>query len=250
MLTRNRAFLVKNIRPQAKSGILFPINPSPRPYPAMVPEPFISTPRTIRDKRLSEGIRVRFCPRTVGLLTMMSPQDSTHATTSSTMDEVEYARALESLRIDLRGYVRSLLIDKDATDDVLQEVFVFLWERRHEFSEKLRPSAFRVAWFKALAYRRDRQREHLVHFSEEGLRRVAGAAEDIASTSSDRLDALRQCMGELASRELELLDLKYLKRQSLAGYARRHGQSPNSAQKALSRVRLALRKCIESKLAS
>ncbi|MCU0795990.1 MAG: sigma-70 family RNA polymerase sigma factor [Akkermansiaceae bacterium] len=180
---------------------------------------------------------------------MLSPESAPNVPSPPT-DEIEYSRALESLRIDLRCYVRSLLIDKDATDDVLQEVFVLLWERRDEFAEKLRPSAFRVAWFKALAYRRDRQREHLVHFSEQGLRRIAGAAEDVAVNTSDRLDALRQCLGELAARELELLDLKYIKRQPLAEFARKHGHSPNSAQKALSRVRLALRKCIESKLTS
>lgn len=180
----------------------------------------------------------------------MSSPESAPDVPSPPVDEVEYSRVLESLRMDLRCYVRSLLIDKDATEDVLQEVFVLLWERREEFAEKLRPSAFRVAWFKALAYRRDRQREHLVHFSEEGLQRVAGAAEDIAATASERLDALRDCLGELAVKELELLDLKYLKRQPLAEFARRHGHSPNSAQKALSRVRLALRKCIESKLTS
>lgn len=195
-------------------------------------------------------IPVRFLPFLVGSSEMIPRIDSAESEHPPDFDEVAFARSLESLRPDLGGYIRSLMIDRDATDDVLQEVCALMWERRREFAERLRPSAFRVAWFKALAYRRDRQREHLVHFSEEGLRRVAGAAEDLASTTADRLDALRQCLGELASRELELLDLKYLKRRSLAEYARKHGQSPNSAQKALSRVRLALRKCIESKLAT
>ncbi len=164
-------------------------------------------------------------------------------------DEVGFARALEPLRLSLQGYIRSLLIDKDAVDDVLQEVCLFLWDRRHEFEgEALRPSAFRVAWFKVLAYRRDRQRERLVHFSEETLQRVAGAAAEIADQADSRLHALGSCLEKLAPEQLELLNLKYLKAMSLTQYAQLKGKSPNSVQKNISRIRLALRHCIESKI--
>lgn len=164
-------------------------------------------------------------------------------------DEVEYGRALESLSLDLRGYIRSLLIDKDSADDVLQEVCLFLWDRRDEFhGDALRPSAFRVAWFKVLAHRRDRQRERVVHFSDDALQRIAGAAETISDQAGPKLIALRVCLANLSPEQLELLNLKYVKGVSLTQYANLNQQSPNSVQKAISRIRLALRRCIESKL--
>lgn len=177
----------------------------------------------------------------------MEPQSASEPTGS--FDEAGFDRALEALRLSLKGYIRSLLIDKNAVDDVLQEVCLFLWSRRHEYEgDALRPSAFRVAWFKVLAYRRDRKRERLVHFSDEMLQRVAGAAEGISENHDQRMHALRVCLGKLPQAQLELLNLKYLEGGSLSGHANLKRQSPNSVQKSISRIRLALRHCIESHL--
>ncbi|MGC4017007.1 MAG: sigma-70 family RNA polymerase sigma factor [Luteolibacter sp.] len=172
-----------------------------------------------------------------------SPEEPTHE------DEAEFNCAMEVLIPALQGYVRSLLPDRDAVDDVVQETCLFMWEQRHRFhGEKLRPAAFRIAWFKALSYRRDRQREQLVHFSEEALQRVAGAAEELAAEADQRLHALRLCLAKLSSGDLALLRLKYLDRDSMARHARARQMSPNRMQKALSRLRLALRHCIRATL--
>lgn len=164
-------------------------------------------------------------------------------------DDAEFDRAMRELIPALQGYVRALMVDPDAVDDLIQETCLFLWDRREQLGgERLRPSAFRIAWFKALSYRRDRQRERLVHFSDEGLQRIAGAAEEAAGETEQRLHALRICLAKLPPDDLALLRLKYLDRGSMAEEARKLNQSPNRLQKALSRLRLVLRHCIRATL--
>ena len=171
--------------------------------------------------------------------------------TSPTCEATDLADRIAELRPALRGYVLSLLPHYGACDDVVQETCVFLWERREECGEgtNLRAWAFRVAWFKVMAHRRDRVREKTVIFSEDILHEVAEAAEMLADEAQDRLDALRKCLAGLSPAEIRLLQLKYVEGRSLTDYAMVLGQQPSRIQKTLSRLRLALRHCIETKLA-
>lgn len=125
----------------------------------------------------------------------------------------------------------------------------FLWEQRDQLPlERLRASAFRTAWFKSLSFRRDRKRKKLVYFSDESLLRIAEEAENQAEGVAERLDALRNCLARLSAKDLELLRVKYQSGGNLAELARQSGVSPNSLQKATSRLRLVLRQCVESSL--
>lgn len=149
----------------------------------------------------------------------------------------------------LEAYVFSLLLDRDAMEEVVQETFLFVWERRRDLrGEDLRAYSFRTAWFKALTHRRTRQRSKIVHFSEEMLQRIAGAAERQPVETDSRLSALRVCIQKLKPKERELLDLKYVKNLSVSDHARKSQLSVNRLQKTISRIRIALRHCIESSL--
>ena len=62
----------------------------------------------------------------------------------------------------LRTFVRSLRPSRADASEVMQEVAVVLWQKFAEFdvSQDFRKWAFGVARFEALAYLRDRAREH------------------------------------------------------------------------------------------
>ncbi len=164
--------------------------------------------------------------------------------------DTAFAEQIAALRVALRAYVMSILPHHAACDDVVQETCIFLWERRHERGDatNLKAWAFKVAWFKAFAWRRDREREKTVHFSEDTLHEIAAEAEKLAEEAGERLLALRACLSRLAPDELELLRLKYVQGRTLTGRARETAVKPSRVQKTISRLRLALRHCIESKL--
>ncbi|MGC4017004.1 MAG: sigma-70 family RNA polymerase sigma factor [Luteolibacter sp.] len=172
--------------------------------------------------------------------------------TEPPLDEVGFTRALEAMRPALRGYVLSIFPHPHLCEDIVQETMLFAWERRGEFKpgSNLKAWVFKAAYFKTLAQRRDAQRDKLVTFSEDVLQKIAGAAEERLSETDRRLTALQSCLSALKPQDFALLKLKYLDRGSLSAQAREKSVSPNRLQKALSRLRLALRHCIEEKLAA
>lgn len=167
----------------------------------------------------------------------------------STGDEILGAQ-IEELRPALKGYVLSLLPDRDACEDVVQETCLFLWDRRGEFEpgSNFRAWAFKAAWFKVLTHRREMQRRKLVSFSEDVLERISRASEQFAESADQRLAALSQCVASLPLESQQLLRLRYLDRVSLTAHAKELGVKPNQIQKSLSRIRIALRQCIENRL--
>lgn len=173
-----------------------------------------------------------------------SPHDS--------RSEVEIVLGITSLRLPLRGYLHTLVPDRAACDDLVQDTLLFLWERRGsaDASTPLRAWAFKVAWFKAMAWHRDHRRDRLVYFSDDMLQQIAPVAETLSHTAENRLEALRHCLAGLAPEDLALLRLKYVDRGSLTRHAGARGWKPNRVQKTLSRLRLALRHCIQSRLQS
>lgn len=163
---------------------------------------------------------------------------------------MDFTARLDAIRPSLKRYVLSLLPNSNDWEDVVQETFQMLWERRADYDPGGNFDAWarKIAWFKALSHRRDMQRKGLVTFSEEVLQRIAGPMEQGADQDDRRMEALRVCLSRLSSEELRLLRLKYVERVSLAAQARQCGWQPGRLQKALSRLRLSLRHCIESQL--
>lgn len=159
---------------------------------------------------------------------------------------------IEVIRPALMSYVMSLLPDRDACDDVVQETCLFLWDRRGDFEpgSNFKAWAFKAAWFKVLTHKRDAQRSKLISFSEDVLERISKAAEQLADDVDHRLAALRGCVADLPADSQRLLQLKYLNRASLTDHARSLGLKPNQIQKNLSRIRIALRHCVETRLSS
>ena len=166
------------------------------------------------------------------------------------LDDAEFSERLADLRSAMRAYVISILPHPDAADDVVQETCLFLWERRDSFAPgtNFKAWAFKSAYFKALAQRREFQRNKVVTLSEEVIHRIAGAAEQRADHADQRMIALERCLRELPPQDLRLLQLKYVQRHSISDQAHALGVPPNRLHKILSRLRLALRHCIESRL--
>jgi RNA polymerase sigma-70 factor (ECF subfamily) len=178
----------------------------------------------------------------------MEPHE--HHKPSPAFDEAWFGAQMEVLRPVLRGYILSIFPQRDICEDILQETMLYAWEQRASFQEGTNFKAwmFKVAYFRTLANRRDLQRDKVGTFSEEFLQRVAGAAEEFLETGEARLQALQECLGGVKEDDRRLLRWKYLDGASLAERARSENIDPNRFQKAISRLRLALRQCIETKL--
>lgn len=152
----------------------------------------------------------------------------------------------------MRAYIISLLGSWMDVDDVLQETNLFLWERRDDFQPgtSFKAWAFRVAYFKSLAHRRDRIRRDRVEFSEATLFLIAERGQELLGEGEDRLEALRHCLDRLNEADRSLLAARYSKGTTLTKHASLQGKSISAIHKAISRLRFALRSCVEKRLAN
>jgi len=163
---------------------------------------------------------------------------------------VEIAAGIRGFQAGLKEYVAGLLGGAEGVDDLVQETNLFLWERRKEFvsGSNFRAWAMRVAWFKVMAERRDRAREGRVVFSESMLEQLAERAEERLGQSELRLDALRRCLDRSRPQDRKILEWKYSRRAPLTELAEASGCAPNAMHKMISRLRLALRHCVEKQI--
>ena len=96
-----------------------------------------------------------------------------------TLSALEFDIMLESAQPRLRGYVASILGAWSDVDDLVQETNLVLIQKRHNFEAGTNFIAwsFRVAYFKATTWRRDRMREGRVVLSEAAFQEIAAHAE-------------------------------------------------------------------------
>ena len=160
------------------------------------------------------------------------------------------SQEIHMLQPGLREYVAGLLGGADGAEDLVQETNLFLWNKRADFvpGTNFRAWALRVAWFKVMAERRDRAREGRVVFSEPMLEMLAARAEERMAESDHRLNALRLCLGKTRPQDRRLLEWKYGRSASLTELAASAGQAPGALHTTSSRLRMALRHCVEKHL--
>ena len=170
--------------------------------------------------------------------------------TDSSDPSMEIAAQIRDLQPGLKEYVAGLLGGRDGVDDLVQETNLFLWERREEYEQgtNFRAWAMKVAWFKVMAERRDRAREGRVVFSEALMEQLASRADERTLDADQRLGALRRCLERSRPQDRKILEWKYVRRASLTELAEAQGCSQNSMHKNISRLRLALRHCVEKQL--
>ncbi len=146
--------------------------------------------------------------------------------------------------------------DPTAADDVFQDVALVLWRKFDEFD----PSRSFGAWARGVAVRQamqyfDRHRRTPIPFSPETIEALLKAYEEEEESAETgdgaaRQAALRHCIMALPEKSRRLLELRYDARLKLHEVAERLSTTLDAAHKALSRLRLALRKCIEKELAA
>lgn len=180
----------------------------------------------------------------------MNAANSNPMDSSNPLQTTEFDALLIDIQPRLRAYLSTLLGSWTAVDDIAQEVNMVLIQKRDSFREdgNFVAWAFRVAYFKATTWRRDMQREGRVMLSETFFQYAASIAEAQFTETTGIHDALRHCLEKLPQDDRKLLQLKYVDRICLTKHAEAGGRKANALHKSVSRIRLALRQCIQRQL--
>lgn len=155
------------------------------------------------------------------------------------------------IQTEVLGYVRALVHDRAAADDVFQATSLTMWRRFDSFREEepFLPWALGIARHEVLHYWRSRRRDRLV-FSEAAMARLADMAAVIAAEADPRLRALEACAKMLPERQKLLVTLFYGQRLPADQIAANWGLTVHAVYKALKVMRRGLLECVERRLAN
>ncbi|MEQ8847422.1 sigma-70 family RNA polymerase sigma factor [Botrimarina sp.] len=162
----------------------------------------------------------------------------------------EFVRRLTECQNRLYVYILALLPDPDRARDVLQETNVVLWRKADQFEPgtSFQAWACKVAYYEVLTERRRRGRDKLL-FDDSTMELVADAATKRLESHDERAVALDECLKRLDQQQRSRLHDRYGPGGSVQLAAQRAGRTPGSIAVTLHRIRAALLRCIEGKLA-
>lgn len=168
---------------------------------------------------------------------------------SSLEPHLRFTRLFVAAQPSLYGYLMSLVHDRQAADELIQELAERLWHKFPQYDPE-RPF---VAWgigfarYLAMEWRR-RQRRLPLPLDQTTLDLLADAAEPAAIEHDRRLEALRECLRKLSDRQQEVLRLRYEESTPVASIAESSQRTPMAVYKVLKQAHLALFACVTKTL--
>jgi RNA polymerase sigma-70 factor, ECF subfamily len=147
----------------------------------------------------------------------------------------------------VHSYVRAILGDRAAVDDVMQEVAIAVYEAFDRYD----PSRPFVAWALGISRNKARDRlrslarQHHVVRDLEAMEAISAVAEELDEEMDKRREALAGCLDNVKGRSDDLLRLHYHEGHEPRHIAEQLGLQAGHVRVLLNRVRAALKQCVE-----
>jgi RNA polymerase sigma-70 factor (ECF subfamily) len=156
----------------------------------------------------------------------------------------EFVLLLTQHQSDIYLYIRSLVLDPNEADEILQETNLVLWEKRSQFRvfTNFRAWAFQIARYKLLQRRAEQKRNFT--FSDALVDQLISQATCYEESDNDLMDKLRHCVDKLAAEDREVIIRRYSTLAACEDIAKTIGRPVRSVYKTLSRIRQELFDCI------
>lgn len=178
----------------------------------------------------------------------MTPQDITKLIVRTSMkDRAAFDLLYRQTSAKLFGVCLRVLHDRSEAEEALQEVFVKIWTKADRFAvSDLSPISWLVAIARNHAIDRVRQRR-VATVDIDAAVDIADAAPgpEAAAVAAGEGARIRECMEELDKERAAAVRGAYLKGESYAELAERHGVPLNTMRTWLRRSLLKLRECLE-----
>ncbi len=138
----------------------------------------------------------------------------------------------------VRMFVQTIVRDVEATEEILQNTAIVLWEKYSEVSEKdeFRRVLFSTAKFKILSWRRDKAREKLI-FDDATIDLLTTEAQRSQSETTTRQELLNEAVATLSDIERQLLIEAYSAPGKIKEMALASGNTPMAIYKKLQKIR-------------
>lgn len=152
------------------------------------------------------------------------------------------------------GYILTLVPNRAAAEDIMQEVTLVMWEKFQQFEMGTNFWAWscKIVYYKVIGYRSSVSNCPVL-FSDEVFSSLAEQYEQTAYQSdkhrdNDRMEALETCLKRLSKRDSQIIQLRYLEKQPITSMAKTFGWSCSMMYKLMSKIHYLLKECIEKKI--
>jgi RNA polymerase sigma-70 factor len=164
------------------------------------------------------------------------------------VDREEFARVFSRNARRIYGFIMTLVFNHHDAEEVFQNTNVILWNKFAEFEpgSNFFAWASRIAYYEVLSLMKQKRRSHTV--SDESLELLANEAMGLSRQSSERFDALEECLAKLTSADRELLQERYYRQRPPKQIAAIQSRSVHSVYRALSRIHNVLLNCVQRQL--
>lgn len=164
-------------------------------------------------------------------------------------DSDPFVILLTNAQTALYACILSLLPDRAAARDVLQETNLTLWHKADDFEAgtNFLGWAARIAHYHVLNHRRKLGRDRLI-FDDALLEQLAERQAARVESFDRREEALRGCLEKLPPDQRRLVERRYAPGGSVQALAAAAGKSAGALSQTLYRIREALLNCVHASL--
>ncbi len=151
---------------------------------------------------------------------------------------------------NLRAFVAAAIWDVHHAEDVLQEIAVVVSTNfaSYDPARPFLPWSLGIARLKVMEYLRSQSRNRVV-LSDATLLSLESAVQSLSEEHlAARRATLQKCVRQLKGRQKQVVELRYLKEQSIEDIASQFATSCSSIAVTLHRARAALRECVSRTL--
>lgn len=165
-------------------------------------------------------------------------------------DSSEFVALLTTSQAVVYAYIRTLLTEREAAMDVLQEVNLTACKKSSDYNRNTSFNAWvtKIAHFHVLAYRRKMSRDRLL-FDDRVFDYLAERQSERSEDSIVRAQALQSCLDALPVDSRRLLEQRYQEGGSVQRIAQLEGARAGAVSQRLYRLRELLLECVRRKLA-
>lgn len=164
-------------------------------------------------------------------------------------DEHDFGRLFVQYEPRIYGYIRSLVMNRDDAEDLLQETASVLWQKFDEFT----PGSNFLAWAMSIArfqvqHFRRRHKHKVVRFSESFQDLLAADTVSESVRLADLQQLLDACLQKMPPADRNLFALHYASDDTITNLANQMGRPASTIYNAIRRIRRVLTTCVKRAL--
>ncbi len=163
----------------------------------------------------------------------------------SDLNREEFARLFSRNARRIYGFIMTLVFNHHDAEEVFQNTNVVLWNKFADFQpgSNFFAWASRIAYYEVLSLMKQQRRSRT--FSDEALELLANEAVALSDQSTERYEALEECLARLEPCDRKLLQERYYYQRPPKQIAASESKSVHAVYRALSRIHNVLLNCVQ-----